>query len=117
MVNIVMFIMGMFIDDNSGCVLCGLILVPVVVTLGINPYHFAGMVMANLGLGLVTPPVAGLLYAASAVTGVPLKRYFKYSMYFLFFANIPVLILTMYIPQISTYLPNLVFGTGLGLFP
>ena len=81
---------------------------------GVNPYHLAGIVMANLGLGLLTPPVAPLLYTVSGVTGVPLKRYLKYSLYFMLLANLPVIILVTYIPQVATYLPNLVFGTGLG---
>jgi len=104
----------MILDDNSASILSGILLVPVMSQLGVNPYHLAGIVMANLGLGLLTPPVAPLLYAAAAVTGVPLKVYFRYSIYFMLFANVPVIILTTYIPQVATYLPNLVFGTGLG---
>ena len=114
MLNILLLIIGMIIDDNSACILAGILLVPVMSQLGVNPYHLAGIVMANLGLGLLTPPVAPLLYAAAGVTGVPLKVYFRYSIYFMLFANVPVIILTTYIPQVATYLPNLVFGTGLG---
>ena len=114
MVNILLIIIGMLIDDNSACILSGILLLPVMVKLGVNPYHFAGIVMSNLGLGLVTPPVAPMLYAASGVTGVPLKRFFRYSIYFMIFANIPVIFLATYIPEICTFLPNLAFGTGLG---
>jgi len=112
--NILLVIVGMIIDDNSACILAGILLVPVMKQLGVNEYHLAGIVMANLGLGLLTPPVAPLLYAAAGVTGVPLKVYFRYSIYFMIFANVPVIILTTYIPEIATYLPNLVFKTGLG---
>ncbi len=114
MLNVLLVIIGMIIDDNSAGMLAVIGLVPVMRQLGINEYHLAGIVMANLGLGLLTPPVAPLLYAAAAVTGVPLKVYFRYSIYFMLFANVPVIILTTYIPQVATYLPNLVFGTGLG---
>jgi TRAP-type C4-dicarboxylate transport system permease large subunit len=116
MLNILLLIIGMLIDDNSACILAGILLVPVMSKLGVNPYHLAGIVMANLGLGLLTPPVAPLLYAAAGVTGVPLKVYFRYSIYFMLFANVPVIILTTYVPQVATYLPNLVFGTGLGMW-
>lgn len=116
MLNILLFIVGMLMDDNSACILSGILLVPVMSQLGVNPYHLAGIVMANLGLGLLTPPVAPLLYAASGVTGVPLKRYFRYSLFFMLFANLPVIILVTYVPEIATYLPNLVFDTGLGLW-
>jgi len=116
MVNILLIFIGMLIDDNSACILSGILLLPVMVKLGVNPYHFAGIgiVMSNLGLGLVTPPVAPMLYAASGVTGVPLKRFFKYSLYFMIFANVPVIALATYVPEICTFLPNLAFGTGLG---
>ncbi len=114
MLNFVLILMGMIIDDNSACILAGILLVPVMSRLGVNPYHLAGIVMANLGLGLLTPPVAPLLYAVAGVTGVPLKVYLRHSVIFMLFANIPVIILTTYIPQVATYLPNLVFGTGLG---
>jgi tripartite ATP-independent transporter DctM subunit len=114
MLNILLFIVGMLMDDNSACILSGILLVPVMSQLGVNPYHLAGIVMANLGLGLLTPPVAPLLYAASGVTGVPLKRYFRYSIYFMILANLPVIFLATYIPEICTFLPNLAFGTGLG---
>ena len=116
MMNALLIILGMIIDDNSAAILSGILLLPVMVKLGINPYHFAGIVMSNLGLGLVTPPVAPILYAASGVTGVPLKRFFKYSLYFMIFANLPVIFLATYIPEVCTFLPNLVFGTGLGKF-
>ena len=112
--NLVLILIGMIIDDNSASILAGILLVPVMSRLGVNPYHLAGIVMANLGLGLLTPPVAPLLYAAAGVTGVPLKKYFRHSIYFMVFANIPVIILTTYVPQVATYLPNLVFKTGLG---
>lgn len=116
MMNALLIILGMIIDDNSASILSGILLLPVMVKLGVNPYHFAGIVMSNLGLGLVTPPVAPMLYAAAGVTGVPLKRFFKYSIYFMIFANVPVIFLATYIPEVCTFLPNLVFGTGLGKF-
>jgi tripartite ATP-independent transporter DctM subunit len=114
LINLMLFAMDTVLDDNSACIIAGILLVPVGLQVGINPYHLAGIVMANLGLGLLTPPVAPLLYLASGVTGVPLKVYFKYSIYFMLFANLPVLILVTFIPEISTYLPNLLYGTGLG---
>lgn len=114
LLNLVLLLIGMIIDDNSACILAGILLVPVMSKLGVNPYHLAGIVMANLGLGLLTPPVAPLLYAVAGVTGVPLKAYFKNSILFMVFANVPVIILTTYVPQVATYLPNLVFQTGLG---
>lgn len=116
MMNALLILLGMIIDDNSAAILSGILLLPVMVKLGVNPYHFAGIVMSNLGLGLVTPPVAPMLYAAAGVTGVPLKRFFKYSLYFMIFANLPVIFLATYIPEVCTFLPNLVFGTGLGKF-
>lgn len=114
MLVILLILMGMIIDDNSGSILSGVLFLPVATQIGINPYHFAGMVMSGLGLGLLTPPVASPLYQAGAIMETPLNEYFKYVIPFMLFSLLPVLLLTTYIPEIATFLPNLVFGTGLG---
>lgn len=114
MMDILLILMGMIIDDNSGSILSGILLLPAATQLGVNPYHFSGIVMCGLGLGLLTPPVATALYEAGAIMETPLQNYFKYCIPFMLFSLLPALFLTTYIPEIATFLPNLVFGTGLG---
>jgi len=114
MLDVLLILMGMIIDDNSGSILSGILLLPIATQLGVNPYHFSGMVMCGLGLGLLTPPVASPLYQAGAIMETPLNEYFKYVVPFMLFSLLPALFLTTYIPEIATFLPNLVFGTGLG---
>lgn len=114
MIDVFLILMGMIIDDNSGSILSGILLLPVATQLGVNPYHCAGIVMCGLGLGLLTPPVATALYEAGAIMNTPLEDYFWYVVPFMLFSLLPALFLTTYIPEIATFLPNLVLGTGLG---
>lgn len=114
MLDVFLILMGMLTDDNSGSILSGILLLPVAIQLGINPYHFAGIVMCSLGLGLLTPPVASPLYTAGAIMDTPLQDYIKYVIPFILFSLLPALFITTFVPEISTFLPNLMFGTGLG---
>ena len=109
LVNIFMVIIGMLMDDNSGTLLCGPILLPLVVAYGVSPIQFAAILGVNLGMGTITPPAAPLLYLGARTTKVPVKDMLKPSLKIILFAWIPTLILTTYIPQLSLFLPRL-FG-------
>lgn len=109
-INILLFLMGMVIDDISGGVLAAIILLPVTQQIGLNPLHFAAIVSVNLGLGNITPPCAPLLYMAGGVTKVPLSMYVKDAMKFLCLGHVPMVFLVTYIPQISLLLPSLYKG-------
>lgn len=115
-VNFLLLFMGMIMDDMSCCILAGVILLPVALHFGVNPFHFGAIVGVNTGIGNLTPPVAPNLYLAAAVGDIPVKlfppnRYVKTVSYLLLFGQIPVLILTTYITQISLFLPNLWLAT------
>lgn len=109
-INILLFLMGMVIDDISGGILAAIILLPITKEIGIHPLHFAAIVSANLGLGNITPPCAPLLYMAGGVTKVPMNMYFKDAMKFLLLGHVPIVFLVTYIPQISLFLPWLYTG-------
>jgi len=82
------------------------------VSIGFNPYHFAAICCVNLELGLITPPVAPLLYLGGHLAGdMPLGQYIKPVSIFIVFAFLPTLLLTIFIPEISIFLPGL-FGRG-----
>ena len=107
LVNLFMVIIGMLMDDNSGTLLCGPILLPLVVAYGVSPIQFAAILGVNLGM--ITPPAAPLLYLGARTTKVPVKDMLIPSAKIIAFAWIPTLILTTYIPQLSLFLPRL-FG-------
>ena len=113
MIDLLLIFIGMIMDDTSATILCAILLLPVTDVLGVNPYHVAGLVMANLGLGLVTPPVAPLLYMAGQVAGnIPISKYLGYAVPFMLFGNLPVILIVTLVPEVSTFLPKLVLGVG-----
>jgi len=63
-----------------------------------------------LGMGLITPPVAPLLYLGAVVADVPVKDFVKPALYMLVFAYSPAIILTTYIPALSLTLPNIIIS-------
>jgi len=106
--NILLFLTGMFMDDCSALILAGIIYLPAAVKLGINPIHFGAICGVNLGMGLITPPVAPLLYMGAMIGGnLKIGEYYKPVVYSILFGYFPVLFLTTYIPAISLALPNL----------
>ena len=108
MMNILMLIMGMIMDDASGTMIAAIILLPIVKSIGFDPYHFAAITGVNLGLGLITPPVAPLLYVGGHIAGdLPINTYIKPVFYYIVFAYLPTLAITVAFPVLSTYLPYL----------
>lgn len=111
MLNLLLFIMGMFIDDASCTMISAVILLPVAKSLGIDPYHMAAMVSVTHAIGLITPPVAALLYLGGHIADLPVNKYIKPTAIFTLFALIPTALITMYVPAFSTTLPYL-FSRG-----
>lgn len=109
MINVFMIIMGMLMDDCSSTVLCGPILLPVVMALGVTPVHFAAILSVNLGMGNITPPTAPLLYLGGRVANAEVKDMLKPLMQFIIFGWVPTLIITTYFAGFSLFIPKL-FG-------
>src|SRR6476620_3589843 len=80
------------------------ILAPVTAAAGIDPIHFAMVVIFNLTLGMITPPVGGLLFVTSNVARIPLSALTRELKPFLI-AHGVVLVMLTFIPQLSTWLP------------
>ena len=83
------------------------ILMPVIVNLGIDPVHFGMIMLVNLGIGLITPPVGALLFVGSAVGKVSIETTVKALLPF-YVALFMVLMMVTYIPAISLWLPSVV---------
>ncbi|AVT57063.1 TRAP transporter large permease [Pectobacterium versatile] len=111
-INIMLLILGTLMDMAPLILILTPVLLPVAVSLGIDPVHFGMIMMVNLGVGLITPPVGSVLFVASAVSKQKIEQVVKAMLPFycgLFF----VLMLVTYIPAISLWLPKF-FGVHTG---
>jgi tripartite ATP-independent transporter DctM subunit len=103
-VNVLLLVFGIFIEPLPGVVVLVPILAPIAHALGINDLQFAIVVIVNLTMGMLTPPVGGLLFVTSVVARVPLTKMVAELWPFLW-AQIGVLAMLSLLPQISTLLP------------
>jgi tripartite ATP-independent transporter DctM subunit len=110
MLNIFMIIIGMIMDDVSAMLLCTPILLPVVMSLGVSPIHFAAIIGVNLGMGNVTPPTAPTLYFGARMSKTPVSETLKPAMIFIIFGYLPTLFAVTYFPDLALWLPRLVLG-------
>jgi tripartite ATP-independent transporter DctM subunit len=104
-INVLLLLVGIFIEPLPGVMIMVPILAPLADAAGLDPLHFAIVVIFNLTLGMVTPPVGGLLFVTSVVSGVrmgPMMREAKPMLA----ALLLVLLVLTYVPAISTWLPN-----------
>jgi len=108
-VNICFLIAGMFIDPNSALLILVPPLFPVATALGIDPIHFGMIVTLNIGLGMITPPFGLDIFVASSTLNRPVMSIINGVWPFIL-ANIGVLAIITYIPSISLFIPNLIFG-------
>ena len=108
LINILLFIVGMFLDAGPAIIILGPILGPIFVDLGVHPVHFAIIMSVNLTVGLVTPPMGLVLFVASAISGERVETLAKTILPFLA-VEILVIFLITYVPSISLFVPRL-FG-------
>jgi tripartite ATP-independent transporter DctM subunit len=106
LINGLMLVLGTLMDMAPLILILTPILLPVVKTLGVDPVHFGIIMMVNLGIGLLTPPVGGVLFVGSAVAKLPIEQVVKALLPF-FFALFLVLMAITYIPALSLWLPGL----------
>lgn len=104
-VNIFLLLFGIFIEPLPGVMVLAPILAPVAMKLGVDPVHFAMIVIFNLTLGMITPPVGGLLFVTCNVSKVPMTALVKELVPFLWAHGAVLLILT-FVPALSTWLPH-----------
>ncbi|MER2526964.1 MAG: TRAP transporter large permease [Candidatus Competibacter denitrificans] len=107
-INIMLLMLGTLMDMAPLILILTPILLPVVQNLGVHPVHFGMIMMVNLGMGLITPPVGSVLFVGSAVAKLPMETVVK-SLYPFFIGLFLVLMAVTYIPGLSLWLPAL-FG-------
>jgi tripartite ATP-independent transporter DctM subunit len=108
-INILLLILGTLMDMAPLILIMTPILLPVVKLLGVDPVHFGMIMMVNLGIGLLTPPVGGVLFVGAAVAKLPIETVTKALLPF-FGALLFVLAAVTYIPALSLWLPNLLLA-------
>ncbi|QMV50315.1 TRAP transporter large permease [Ewingella americana] len=111
-INIMLLLIGTLMDMAPIILILTPVLLPVINSLGIDPVHFGMIMLVNLGIGLITPPVGSVLFVASAVSKQSIEKVVKAMLpfYVVLFA---VLMMVTYIPAISLTLPKL-FGVYTG---
>jgi tripartite ATP-independent transporter DctM subunit len=105
LINVMLLALGCLMDMSPLILILTPILLPVVKLMGVDPVHFGMIMMVNLGIGLITPPVGTVLFVGSAVAKLPIGTVTRAMMPF-FAALIAVLLLVTYVPWLSLWLPR-----------
>ena len=106
MVNVLLLIVGCFMDDYASVAILAPILGPVAWAVGVHPIHFAVVFCVNLVIGLATPPFGITLFVTSPIAGVSIERTVRKAIPFIV-ATIAVLLLITFVPDVVLFLPRL----------
>ncbi len=106
LINLLLFIVGMFLDAGPAIIILGPILAPIFTSLGVDPIHFAIIMSVNLTVGLATPPMGLVLFVAAAVSRERVETIARAILPFLA-VEIAVIFLITYVPAISMTIPRI----------
>ena len=106
--NLLLLFIGTFMDMSALILLGTPIFLPIAMSVGVDPVHFGVVMMLNLGIGLLTPPVGGTLFVGSAIGGVSIERLSKTMLPFYLVMVIVLLVIT-YIPDVVLFIPRLFY--------
>ena len=105
LINVMLLVLGTIMDMAPLLLICTPIMLPVVKTFGIDPVHFGIIMMLNLSIGLVTPPVGSTLFVGCAIGKVSIERVSR-TLWPFWLAMFAILMLVTYIPAISMWIPT-----------
>lgn len=108
-VNILLLLMGQFMEPSSVVMITVPLLLPIGMALGIDPIHLGVIMVVNMEIGMITPPVGLNLFVASGITGLSLKQVIVASLPMTLILLLGLMLVT-YIPVISLWLPNFMYG-------
>ena len=108
-VNAFLILLGMIMDDVSVVAIVSPLLLPVMINIGVDPVHFAAIVGTSVVIGCNSPPMAPILFMSCRVCGVGVSQVARPALSLMFFAALPVMLVTTYWPPLALYLPR-VFG-------
>ncbi|MEM8941221.1 MAG: TRAP transporter large permease [Pseudomonadota bacterium] len=106
LINIVLLLLGTFMDMAPLIIITTPIFLPMAAELGMDPVHFGTMLLLNLGIGLVTPPVGAVLFVGCAIGKIPIEQTVK-TIWPFYGALILALAAVIYVPGLSLWLPGL----------
>jgi C4-dicarboxylate transporter DctM subunit len=109
LINVILLLVGLPIEPAPAMLILVPLFLPVIGQLGVDPVHFGIVVIANLMIGAITPPVGSMVFITATLARVPLATVFREIIPFTLVMLLVVLVLT-YVPFISLWLPNLVGG-------
>lgn len=104
--NILLLVLGMFLEGGAALIIVAPLVVPVVVKLGVDPIHFGMIIIVNIMIGGVTPPFGSMMFTTCSVTKVSVSDFVKEVWPFII-ALLAALIVVTYCPDLIMYLPNL----------
>jgi len=106
LVNVVLLVLGTFMDMAPLIIIATPIFLPLATQLGMDPIHFGVMLILNLGIGLVTPPIGAVLFVACAIGKLSIERTVR-TIWPFYGALLVALLAVMYVPALTLWLPNL----------
>ncbi|WP_108485528.1 TRAP transporter large permease [Oceaniglobus ichthyenteri] len=108
-VNLLLLVVGMFIETSAAILVLAPILTPIAVAYGVDPVHFGLIVVVNLALGMITPPLGVNLFAACQVANLPVEKIIPQLVWFVLTVFAALMVIT-YVPAITLWPVELVFG-------
>ncbi|MHA1563753.1 MAG: TRAP transporter large permease subunit, partial [Alphaproteobacteria bacterium] len=111
-VNVLLLIAGNFMEPSAILLILAPILFPIAIELGIDPIHLGIIMVVNMEIGMITPPVGLNLFVTAGITGMSLMSVVRAALPWLMILLVFLMLVT-YVPVLSTFLPNLLFGPQL----
>ena len=109
--NVILLIMGMFLEGGAALMIITPLLLPVARQLGINDYHFGLVAIVNIMIGGITPPFGSMMFTTCGITGCPISEFLKEVWPFIVALMIVLLLLT-FCPFLITCVPDLLYGAA-----
>ncbi|MCP3055197.1 TRAP transporter large permease [Aurantimonas marianensis] len=108
LINLILLVVGCFLETVAAITILTPVLLPIAIKMGIDPVHFGVIMVLNLMIGLLTPPIGMVLYVLSRVSGVPFERCVTATAPFLI-PLFAVLLLITFVPALTMWLPTLIY--------
>lgn len=108
-INAILLVFGMFMDMAAIITITTPILLPIAVAVGMDPVHYGAMMVLNLGIGVLTPPVGNTLFIGAAISGLKIEQLAK-AMIPMYIVMIITLMVITYFPAVVMTLPNLLMN-------
>jgi TRAP-type C4-dicarboxylate transport system permease large subunit len=107
LVNGFLIFVGMIMDDLSVTVVIAPLMMPLLISQGVDPVHYAAIVACSVVIGANSPPVAPILYMACRIGKVSIHKAVMPALWIIFFVALPVQLLVTFIPELSLFVPRL----------